>query len=74
MRRFHLARDVDHSGVSGTGIVARGYRLPFGLALLWWPGAHPTVTVHLHGMGSVQAIHGHGGSTRIVWEDQHGRP
>jgi hypothetical protein len=68
-RRFHLQRDVDASGVSGTGRVAAGLRLPGGLALLWWSGPYPTVTVHLRGMASIEAIHGHQGSTRIVWED-----
>lgn len=68
--RFRLVRDRDVSGVSGTGHVASGVRLPLGLAVLWWPGRYPTVTLHLRGVRSVEAIHGHGGSTRIVWEDR----
>jgi hypothetical protein len=69
MRRFELLRNVDLSGVSGTGIVAHGWKLPFGMALLTWPGKWPTWTLHLRGLRSVQAIHGHGGCTRIVWTD-----
>lgn len=66
--KFWLVRHRDLSGVSGTGVVAHGWRLPFGMALLHWPSGYPTWTLHLRGMRSIEAIHGHDGATEIVWE------
>jgi hypothetical protein len=34
-----------------------------------WLGAHPS-WVHWQKLGDAEAIHGHGGATRIVWLDQ----
>jgi len=67
VRRFDLVRDVDVSGVSGTGKVAHGWRLPGGSVLLTWPGRRRTWTWHVRGVRSVEAIHGHGGATRMVF-------
>ena len=64
-RRFRLVRDVDVSGVSGTGQVAGGMALG-PIALIWWYGKYKTITLHLRGMGSVEHIHCHGGLTRVV--------
>jgi hypothetical protein len=67
-RRFHLQRDRDISGVSGTGIVALGCLWPDGTASVRWLGARPS-TVHWDRMDDAVAVHGHGGATRIVWTD-----
>jgi len=65
---FVLQRDADISGVSGEGIVADGVEFPDGCVALRWRGGHPTsVVFHDRGMESVEAIHGHGGNTRIVY-------
>jgi hypothetical protein len=64
---FDLVRHRDVSGVSGTGTVAYGWTLPWGAALLYWPGQWPTWTLHVHGVASIRAIHGHDGATEIVW-------
>ena len=77
MRMFTLVRDVDHTGISGVGTVAEGVEFSDGVVALRWivppgnPGhGHPTsVVFHDHGIASVQAIHGHGGATRIVWRE-----
>lgn len=71
MRRFELQRDEDISGVSGTGVVAEGVDFEDGVAVLRWnKGEFPTsVVFHERGMESVDAIHGHNGSTRIVYLD-----
>lgn len=70
MRRFQLQRDTDVSGVSGTGLVAEGAEFSDGAVVLRWTSAWPTsVVFHERGMESVEAIHGHGGHTRIVWLD-----
>lgn len=65
---FVLMRDTDVSGVSGTGVVADGVAFPDGTVALRWRGGNPTsVVFHDNGVASVEAIHGHGGNTRIVW-------
>lgn len=69
MRRFHLLRHKDVSGVSGTGVVAKGCVLDDGTAELHWLGEWPTRTVHERGIESVRHIHGHDGATEIVWLD-----
>jgi hypothetical protein len=70
-RRFHLQRDTDVSGVSGTGIVAEGVEFSNGVVALHWTSDYPTsVVFHHRGIESVEAIHGHTGLTRIVWLDE----
>lgn len=69
-RRFHLERDVDISGVSGTGVVAEGVEFSDGTVALRWCSEWPTsVVFHDRGMAAVEKIHGHSGATRIVWDD-----
>lgn len=76
-RRFVLNRVEDISGVSGVGVVAEGIRFSDGSVALRWlvpagnPGSgNPTsVVFHDNGIASVEAIHGHSGSTEIVWVD-----
>ncbi|MFJ3923050.1 hypothetical protein [Streptomyces sp. NPDC090022] len=67
-RRFHLLRHADVSGVSGTGIVADGILWPDGTASLRWRGERPS-TVHWDRISDAKAVHGHGGATEIVWDD-----
>ena len=64
-RRFTLVRDVDVSGVSGTGIVADGVIWPDGTVSVRWRGERPSI-VHWQSLDDVKAIHGHNGATRIV--------
>ena len=65
-RAFVLIRDTDVTGVSGTGIVAEGVEFSDGLVALHWTSDWPTsVVFHERGIESVEAIHGHNGSTRI---------
>lgn len=69
-RRFELHRDIDHSGVSGTGIVAEGLEFTDGAVALRWLGRWPSsVVFHDRGIEAVKAVNGHNGSTRIVWLD-----
>lgn len=69
MRRFQLARDHDVSGVSGTGVVAQGVQFEDGaVAVRWITGQHRS-TVVWDDIDSVEAIHGHGGATRVEWLD-----
>jgi len=68
MRRFQLVRDRDVSGVSGTGVVADGVLFDDGHAVTRWR-AKIAQTCAWDSIDHVEAIHGHGGATRIVWVD-----
>jgi hypothetical protein len=75
LRIFRLVRDVDPTGISGTGTVAEGVEFTDGTVALRWTSTWPTsVVFHERGMESVLAIHGHGGNTRVVWVDEVKRP
>lgn len=67
-RLFVLHRDRDISGVSGTGVVADGVLWPDGTVTVRWRGSRPS-TVHWNGLDDAEAVHGHGGATRIIWTD-----
>lgn len=69
-RRFELHREVDHTGVSGVGVVAEGIVFSNGNVVVSWLGEHATVTTYPKGLATVEAVHGHGGATRIVWIDE----
>lgn len=67
MRTFTLQRDVDVTGISGTGTVAEGIEFSNGkVAVQWVVGEHQS-TVVWDNIAAVEAIHGHNGATRIVW-------
>lgn len=77
MRRFEMHRDVDHSGLSGTGLVAEGVEFEDGTTVVRWRetsgpnyerGVRAT-TVIFPNAAAVEALHGHGGATRLVWKD-----
>jgi hypothetical protein len=70
MRCFELHRDTDETGVSGTGIVADGVAFADDVVMLRWRGPWPTsVCWYDRGVEAVEHVHGHNGSTRIVWSD-----
>lgn len=70
MRRFYLLRDVDETGISGTGKVAEGVQFSDGrVALRWVAHDEWRSTVIWDGIADVWAIHGHQGQTRIKWLD-----
>lgn len=62
---FYLFREEDESGVSGTGVVARGTVFPSGKCVLEWCTFHSSICIY-DNIGSVEAIHGHHGKTKIV--------
>lgn len=68
-RRFVLIRDEDETGISGVGLVAFGVMFPDGTAVTRWNSEVAQTCVWQH-MDEVEAIHGHGGRTRIEWVDQ----
>ena len=70
MRRFQLVRDVDPTGISGTGTVAEGAEFDDGtVAMHWSTSALPSSTAIYGSIADVEAIHGHGGQTRVEFLD-----
>ncbi|MFF2852676.1 hypothetical protein ACFVT5_41245 [Streptomyces sp. NPDC058001] len=72
-RRFHLQRDHDVTGVSGTGRVADGICWSDGTVSVRWLGDRPS-TVFWDHLADAEHVHGHGGHTRIVWDDPEPAP
>jgi hypothetical protein len=68
MRRFHLIRYEDETGVSGTGHIADGCVFDDGTAVLRWRTRHSSTAVY-QSIAHVELIHGHNGATRIVMLD-----
>lgn len=67
-RRFVLHRTDDVSGKSGTGIVATGVEFPDGPVAYYWR-TDPATVQFADRIEDVQAIHGHGDRTTVVWLD-----
>jgi hypothetical protein len=68
MRTFVLRRDVDETGISGTGDVSEGVQFSDGVVVIRWRGKYAS-TVVWPSIDSALAIHGHDGKTRVVWSD-----
>ncbi len=68
-RVFHLQRDVDVTGVSGSGLVAEGVQFTDGTVVLRWCSSRPSTVIY-GTLADVKRVHGHGGKTRVVWEDE----
>ena len=66
MRLFHLLRCDDPSGISGTGCVAEGVIFTSGWVAMTWLTDTPTITF-FSSVEQLGAIHGHGGTTRVVF-------
>lgn len=69
LRRWHLYRVNDHTGVSGTGIVASGVMFHDGSVAYKWR-SEPSTLQYAEKIDTVVEIHGHGGKTKVVWEDK----
>lgn len=65
MRLFHLVRNEDESGVSGTGTVAEGVQFTDGACALRWL-TFITSTAFYNSVEDLIAIHGHGGGRTLV--------
>ncbi|MFI0739327.1 hypothetical protein ACH4PU_14745 [Streptomyces sp. NPDC021100] len=68
-RPFLLRRAIDHTGVSGVGIVAEGVLFTDGTAALRWRGAHAS-TVIWASLDDALAVHGHDGATVAVFAEE----
>lgn len=70
MKTFHLQRETDVTGISGTGVVAEGVEFSDGCVVIRWvTGAHRSTVQWDGGIEDVYAIHGHGGATQVVWHE-----
>lgn len=67
-RRFHLQRAIDITGASGTGRVADGIQWPDGTVSIRWRGERPSV-VFWGSIDDAEQVHGRGGASRIIWDD-----
>ena len=67
VRTFHLLRLEDESGVSGTGWVAEGVVFSNGWVSLIWLTDTPSLNFYPT-IEAVEAIHGHGGLTRVIFD------
>ncbi|MEV6791293.1 hypothetical protein AB0M87_04670 [Streptomyces sp. NPDC051320] len=71
-RAFLVRRDEDVTGISSTGVVAEGVLFSDGWVVTHWldrpPMHEPKTDVwHHQGVEPFEKVHGHGGTTRIVW-------
>lgn len=66
-RVFILQRHVDVSGLSGTGPVAEGVEWSDGTVSLRWKGDTPSTTFWQAGISAIEAVHGHGGATEVLY-------
>lgn len=67
--RFYLQRNKDISGVSGVGIVADGVQFEGGPCVMKWRGKLSGIEITPN-VETMLAIHGHEGSTVVVWVDE----
>ncbi len=68
MRRFEFHRAVDSTGTSGTGVVAEGIEFSNGQIAIHWISQLESVNVYANAKVA-DALHSHGGNTKIVWLD-----
>lgn len=69
VRRFVLDRRLDVSGVSGVGLIAEGVEWSDGTASMRWIGEHNSIVFWPEGIPVLEAVHGHGGGTKVVYLD-----
>jgi hypothetical protein len=62
---FHLIRDTDETGISGTGVVAEGVVFSDGTCAMRWRTEVASTAVYAS-LEDLEYIHGHEGKTRVV--------
>ena len=63
-RHFLLVREVDETGVSGTGTVAEGFLFSTGRVVIEWLVAPFAIGI-FSSIHELIQVHGHGGKTRV---------
>lgn len=69
MKRFWLDRVSDISGTSGIGRVAEGVVFSNGWCAMHWLSKYTSVAFY-QSVAELEAIHGHNGSTIVVYEEE----
>lgn len=69
IRKFHLQRIEDESGVSGTGRVAEGVVFSNGWVAMTWLTRHTSAAIYTS-LHEVEKIHGHSGKTKVVLDEE----
>lgn len=68
MRNFRLKRNVDESGISGTGYVTEGVIFTDGSVAMRWL-THVSSTCFYKSIEDVETIHGHEGRTVVEYDN-----
>ena len=68
MRRFHLKRLEDETGISGVGQVTDGIMFEDGTVIMKWNTDTTSVGIY-ESIADVVTIHGHNGKTVVDWAD-----
>ena len=68
MKRFHLVRNEDETGISGTGIVTDGIEFSDGSVIMKWNTDTTSLALYAS-IEDVITIHGHGGKTVVQYVD-----
>lgn len=68
MQTFELDRSVDHTGASGTGVVAQGVIFDDGTVAMRWLTEHRS-TAFYDNIRDVEIIHGHEGATVVKYAE-----
>lgn len=68
MKTFVLKRDIDETGVSGTGIVAEGVQFTDGNCAMRWL-TETASTGFYASIEDLVFIHGHAGKTKVVFNE-----
>jgi hypothetical protein len=68
VKTFEMIRDVDHSGISGTGKVAEGVVFSDETCCMRWLTNYSSTAFYLS-LDDLIAIHGHNGDTRLVFHN-----
>lgn len=69
IRVFHLDRKEDVSGVSGVSDnIASGVVFDDGQVVIHWNTTHASIGIY-KSILDLEIIHGHGGATKLVWDD-----
>ncbi len=65
MKQFYLKRNIDESGISGTGIVAQGVIFPNGKCCMSWNTQTSSIAIY-DSINDIKTIHGHEGKTKVL--------
>ena len=68
MKSFYLKRVEDESGISGTGKVAQGVVFDDGTCALRWLTKYASTAIYSN-IETLEHIHGHGGKTKVIYDE-----